>query len=258
MRIVIVVGLLSLAASEARAQFYGPYRQEFGFYRSTGPYSYTYVRGYYWQYPPPAYYVPVYVPYPVSPPIVINNIVQPAAPVARKVDLPPEFDAPPPPPKVIPKRRPAPEPKPDGRAEADRVADAGKRALSGGEYGRAAELFERGVRLMPEEASAYWLLSQAQVALGKYAKAVEAIRQGMARRADWPQARYSVREALIAADADELLAGLRQAVAAIPDDRGLRFLLAHQLWFDGRRDEARDLFAGLKDDLDAARFLPKR
>jgi tetratricopeptide (TPR) repeat protein len=190
---------------------------------------------------------------------VIQNIIQ-GAPPARAAFVPPEFEPPAAPfaPKpgrparpaakvvgpVIPPDPPRPPAGLAGRADADRVAEAGRRAFTDGQYGRALELFRRAAVLTPDEPSAHYLVSQAQFALGKYREAVVAIAAGMAVRPDWPQARFGSRELYWKKPElfDDHLAALRQAEAEFPDDANLVFLLGHQVWFDGKHDEARPLF----------------
>jgi hypothetical protein len=201
-----------------------------------------------------------YNPWP-QPPIVIQNIIQapPGAvlPNGRGVVIPPEFDPPvmKAPAKVArlgPAPKPAEEaivprplPPPPGRAEADRIAESGRKAFADGQYGRALELFRRAADITPNEPSAYFVIAQAQFARGKYREAVAAIATGMAIRADWSEARFIAREMYWKKPTvfDDHLEALRQAVTAFPDDAGLLFLLGHQLWFDGKHDEAKALIA---------------
>jgi len=171
------------------------------------------------------------------------------------VVMPPEFEAPaikappkapnlgpaPKPPEVVvpdPAKVPPP---PPGRVEADRIVEAGRKAFADGQYGRALELFHRAAEIMPNEPSVHFLVSQAQFARGKYREAVAAIAAGMAIRADWSEARFAPQDLYWKkpADFDDHLQALRDAVTAFPDDAGLVFLLGHELWFDGKRDEAK-------------------
>jgi hypothetical protein len=277
-RIAAVTAMLFLAGS-SQAQIGGGFgqRHAVGFHVRTGPYnSLTYVAGSYgfgfgpiygpvpsWYYGWPG--VPLvpnpFTVQPAVPPVVIQNIIQApgvAAPVPeRRAFVPPEFDAPaakpaPKPAKpaaravapVLPPDPPKPPPALVGRADADRVAEAGRKAFTDGQYGRALELFRRAAEVTPNEPSAHYLIAQAEFALGKYREAVAAITAGMALRADWPDARLVARDLYWKKPElfDEHLKALRHAVAAFPDDAGLLFLLGHQLWFDGKRDEARPLF----------------
>jgi tetratricopeptide (TPR) repeat protein len=128
------------------------------------------------------------------------------------------------------------------------VVEAARKAFSDGQFGRAAELFGRAVEMTPNEPSAYWLLSQAYFALGKYHEAVQAIATGMALRADWSESRFVSRDLYWKhpEQFDEHLKTLRDAVGACPDDAGLLFLLGHELWFDGKHDEAKVLIQKAK------------
>lgn len=275
-RLVIVAALL-LSASASQAQFYGGYggyRQQQGvaFHVRTGPYSsFSYVAGSYgFGYGPvygpvPAWYygqpgIPIINnPFTVQRPIVINNIINnnapaqvlPAAP-AHGAIIPAEFEG--------AAARPAPKaaklPKPKGpaimpdppkvpafvnRADADRIADEGRKAFTNGQYGRAVELFGRAAELSPNEPSNHWLVSQANFALGKYREAVEAIAAGMAIRADWSEARFVARDLYWKKPElfDDHIKALRQALEAFPNDATLLFLLGHELWFDGSKEEGK-------------------
>ncbi|HVK12511.1 MAG TPA: tetratricopeptide repeat protein [Gemmataceae bacterium] len=219
-----------------------------------------------WYYAP-FYPVPVPVPSPQQPPIIINNnppaVAAEVVPGGGKAGFPNEFDPPKPagknPPKngraagkpaakaavgaaipVVPKQAP----KLAGVAEADRVAEAGKKAFADGQYGRALELLRKAVALTPQDPSAHFNAAQAAFALGKYRDAVEAIAAGVALRPDWADARFAARDLYGKKPTafDDHLKALREAVAAFPDDPTLLFLLGHQFWFDGKAAEARPLF----------------
>ena len=209
-----------------------------------------------WQWGLPVVYSP-------PPPIIIQNIIQapyggalPAAAAARNgVVIPPEFDPPavkapakavrlgpaPKPPEAVIPDPPRPPVPPAGRAEADLIADNGTKAFADGQYGRALELFRKAAEITPNEPSAHYRVAQAQFARGKYREAVAAIAAGMALRADWSEARFTHRSMYWKKPAvfDDHLNALRQAATAFPDDPDLLFLLGHQLWFDGQRDEAK-------------------
>ena len=83
----------------------------------------------------------------------------------------------------------------------------------------------------------------------------------MAKDADWPNARFRPLELYgpNVADYAEQLQRLDDVLKRHPDDPVLLFLSAHQMWFDGRKEEARPLFrrarAGLAHPGDADRFL---
>jgi Flp pilus assembly protein TadD len=199
---------------------------------------------------PPAWHGPAWNPYVSPPPIIIQNIIQQPPPVPiivgpnpRGPVIPVEFEEPKP---VMRAKAPARPVRPEvekralTRADADRLVEAGRTAFAAGQYGRALERFRKAAEITPEEPSAHYLVSQALFALGKYREAVAAIAAGVTLRPDWSEARFRSRDLyadrLAAFDAH--LAELRKAVEMFPDDPALNFLLGHQLWFDGKPDEA--------------------
>jgi hypothetical protein len=128
-------------------------------------------------------------------------------------------------------------------ADADRQLADGRAAFGKGEFGRALEHFRRATVIAPAESAGYSLLSQAQFAVGKYDEAVTSIASGMQLRRDWPMSRFDPRGLYKgnAATFDFHLRNLRAALDASPDDPRLLFLLGVELWFDGKRDEAKPL-----------------
>ena len=169
-------------------------------------------------------------------------------------DLPPPRQAlapppmlPEPPPKiaaVAPGVRQAPPPEADKRAENARQQKLGREAFAAGEYGRAAERFEQALRVDPNQALSYFLLAQAQFAMGKYRDAVASIHAGMKLQPDWPAAKFDPRELYgdNAGDHALHLERLRQAVERSPQEPALLFLFGVQLWFNNRRDDAKSYF----------------
>jgi hypothetical protein len=159
--------------------------------------------------------------------------------------------------------RPAP-PEADPKAEAARQLKVGREAHAAREYGRAAQRFREAARQTPDDALPYLLLGQSLFAAGRYAEAVEAIRAGVTLRPDWPDARFAPRELYgdNAAEFNDHLRRLREALDMLPDDPVLLFLYAYQLWFDGRQEEARPLFRrarpGVPDPAVIDRFLAAR
>jgi hypothetical protein len=167
--------------------------------------------------------------------------VPPAAPPPKPPEAPKEKEKP----KEKPPELPHPPfPEADPRAESARLSALGRAAFAAGQYGRAAQRFGQATRVNPNAADAYFLLAQAEVALGKYDEAVEAIQAGMRLEADWPTAKFrpvTLYDGNVA-DLPEHLWRLEDALTRHPDDAVLLFLYAYQLWFDGRQDEARPLF----------------
>jgi hypothetical protein len=173
---------------------------------------------------------------------------QPLKPEAPP-DRPPPKEPPPkePPPKEPPQQKPrlprVPLPHADPRVESGRQVDLGKDAFSRGEYGRAAERFRQAADLAPDEPLPLFLLAQAHVALGNYRRAFDAIRDGLALKPDWPAERFRPAELYgdNVAEYGAHLAALEDALAAHPTDALLLFLCGYELWFDGRKAEAREL-----------------
>lgn len=176
-------------------------------------------------------------------------------PELLKPPPPKKDDAPKPPPKKDvppekPKDKPKPKPKPGPPAPApplpenERLIEKGREAFAVMEYGRAAQRFRQSIAAAPKQPLAHFLLGQALLALGKYDEAVEAITDGMALRPDWPASGFRPL-ALYGENVAEYPAHLRRLEATLerhPKDPDLLFLYAYQLWFDGRREEARLLF----------------
>ena len=167
-------------------------------------------------------------------------------------DRPPPKEPPPkePPPKEPPRqpRLPRPPlPNPDPRAESARQVDLGKEAFARGEYGRAAERFRQAVDLAPDDPLPHFLLGRAHVALGNYRRAFDALQEGLALKPDWPLHPLPPLDRPLDLYGDNVveyaahLAALVETLAANPGDALLLFLCGYELWFDGRKAEAREL-----------------
>jgi hypothetical protein len=159
--------------------------------------------------------------------------------------------APPAPPKVKdkddpppPKKVPAPKPPESPEDQAAALLDEGLAAFKKEEYGLAAHRFRQAAGLDPKLARAHFLLAQAQMALGKFAPAVEAIHAGMDLAKQWPKAKFQPRLDLYTdpAEFNTHLLRLDAAVKASPNSAALLFLLAYQHWFDDNRAAAVPLF----------------
>ncbi len=146
-----------------------------------------------------------------------------------------------------PEARPRP-PLPPPVEDPDRDAtalDLGRRAFAAREYGLAAHHFRQAAQEDAKAALPLFLLAQAQFAVGKYRDATLAIHAGLERDKDWPTARFSARELYKANEVDFLghLKRLEETADQHPRDPVLLFLLAYELWFDGKQDKARPIFA---------------
>ena len=128
--------------------------------------------------------------------------------------------------------------------ESARLVKLGRAAFAAGEYGQAAEQFERAITADPKSASAHFLKAHAAFAAGRYADAATAIRAGLDRDPAWPAGTFDPKEPY-GANAETFamhLADLRQAAAANPNEPTLAFLLGYQLWFVGEKAEAKKWF----------------
>jgi hypothetical protein len=167
-------------------------------------------------------------------------------PALRPDDLPPKIEAPPPPKaKEMPKQPPEPPPEADPREENTRLVKLGLTAFSSREYGLAAHRFRQATLVEPKSAPAYIFLAQAQFALGKYRQAVDAIHAGMNLTKNWPKAPFQPRLDLYkGAEGDFVvhLKRLQDTLATSPNDPVYLFLTGYQLWFDGRQNDAVELF----------------
>jgi tetratricopeptide (TPR) repeat protein len=147
---------------------------------------------------------------------------------------------PPPPDRLMP-RLPV---NPDPRVESLRQIELGKGAFARQEYGQATERFRQAAELAPANALPQFLLAQAHLALGNHRRAFDALLIGLRHQPDWPTQPFRPIELYDDNQGDyaEDLRLLDNLLNTFPDDPVLQFLSAYQLWFDGRRDEARPLF----------------
>jgi Tetratricopeptide repeat len=181
--------------------------------------------------------------------------VQPEDRAKAQQPIQPE-PAKPDPPK--PPERP-PQPKPEPPQPRDIVL--GRQAFAAKSYGLAAQHFRRATLAAPDDALGHFLLAQALYALGKYRQAVETIHAGLRLEPNWPAAAFRPLE-LYGPDVLDHAAhreDLEDALALHPGDPVLLFLYAYQLWFDGRKEEAKAWFrkaaAVAPDPGPAERFL---
>jgi len=128
--------------------------------------------------------------------------------------------------------------------EADRRLELGLAAFGEARYGQALEHFRHAATVAPDDSAAFFYMAQAQFAIGKYDAAAASLTQGLKLRPDWPKTRFRTRD--LYRDKPEAfteqLRQLREAQKRDPEDARLSFVLGVQLWFDGRREEAREFF----------------
>ncbi len=177
--------------------------------------------------------------------LAIPPDVKPAAKNDAVVEAPKVFP-PPAPAARIPAAAPKAEmprvaARPAGIELARKAVEAGQAAFADGEYGRALEFFRKAVDQNPNDPTSYYLLAQAQFAVGKYREAVASIAAGMTFKGDWSSEKFQPRglygKSPETFDAHMNL--LKATVVQFPDDAGLSFLLGHQLWFDDKPDQAK-------------------
>lgn len=140
--------------------------------------------------------------------------------------------------------RPVPRAPNPNAPENERLIGLGKLAFADREFGRAERRFQQATQAAPQDALGYVHLAQAQFALGRYREAVASIRAGLRLKPTLPISGFRARtlygqhiDALV-----EHLKALEDVVGRRKDDPVLLFLLAYQLWFDGRQEEARPIF----------------
>ena len=141
----------------------------------------------------------------------------------------------------------------DPKKEAARLVGLGRAAFAAGDYGRAAEHFERAGTADPADAPAHFLHAQAKFAAGKYADAGACLRDGLARDPAWPTAAFDPTG--LYGDRPERfvlhLIALKKAVADNPGQPALEFVLGYELWFSGDKAEADKLFRAAEKRLPA-------
>jgi Flp pilus assembly protein TadD len=143
-------------------------------------------------------------------------------------------------------------PEADPKKEAARLAKLGRDSFAAGDYGRAAEHFDRAATADPGDATLSFLRAQAKFAAGQFAEAVASIRRGLALDPKWPGRAFDPKE--LYGDKPEKFAlhllALKKALAENPNQATLEFLLGYELWFAGDKPGAEKLFRA------AAKRLP--
>ncbi len=144
------------------------------------------------------------------------------------------------PPRQKPKAPDLP-PQLDPAGEYARLVDLGAQAFQNQEYGLAALRFRQATEVDPALARAHFLLAQANLAIGKYLEAVQAIEAGVRRNPNWPRMAFQPRADLYKgqeADFDRHVKRLHQVLDKNAAKADFLFLAAYVAWFDGRKAEA--------------------
>jgi tetratricopeptide (TPR) repeat protein len=177
--------------------------------------------------------------------------VSKSKPTVRPGDLPEKPAVKGPPPELpLP-----PQPLADPQAESTRLVELGMGAFQAGAYGLAAQRFGQATQVTPALAHTFFLLAQAEFALGKYRDAIDTIHAGMKIDKQWPRTAFQPRlELYKGRDAEyaEHMKHVTDAAAAAPNNATLLFLVAHQVWFDGQRKDALALFQRARPLAEAA------
>ncbi len=167
---------------------------------------------------------------------ILANIIPPV-PAPKPAPLPkPDFAAPP---GLL-----APPPAADQNEESERQVKLGRESFASGQVGLAAQQFQKAINAAPKRALPYFLLAQAQYAVGRYREAVVAVLAGLKLEPNWPATLFDPRDLYEgnAADFALDLEKLHQAADRSPEEPALSFLYGYELWLNGRRDEARKSF----------------
>jgi hypothetical protein len=200
---------------------------------------------------PPLPGVPASVFRPVRP-ADRERALQPAAPEESKPQGPPEPAEIRPPDETRPRLKPV-----EPAGDLKDLIRLGKEVFAAREYGRAERFFRQAATNEPREAQAFFLLAQARFALGKYQEAVAAIHTGMLLNPDWPQTDFQL-PGLYGPethDFQEQLDHLKEVTANNPKESTLAFLYGYQLWFAGRKDEAKAVFHQAEADAKEKKFI---
>jgi tetratricopeptide (TPR) repeat protein len=181
-----------------------------------------------------------------------ERALQPVAPEEAKPQGPPQ------PVEARPPEAPLPLPQPvEPAGDPKDLIRLGKEVFTAREYGRAERFFRQATNNEPKEALAFFLLAQARFALGKYQEAVTAIHAGMLLKPDWPRADFQPQGLYgpQAADFQEQLDHLKEVADKNRNDPTLAFLHGYQLWFAGRKEEAKLFFHRAEADAKERDFI---
>jgi Tfp pilus assembly protein PilF len=174
--------------------------------------------------------------------------VKKVAPVPKPPGPMVAFDPFRPPAKVV-----AEVPEADPKKEAARLIKLARESFAAGDYGRAAENFDRAITADPNDPRTYFLHAQAKFAAGQYAEAVARIREGLARDPNWPAAAFDPAE-LYGVNPERFilhLFALKKTLGENPNQATLEFLMGYQLWFAGDKEEADRFFRAAERRLPA-------
>jgi len=136
-------------------------------------------------------------------------------------------------------------PRAEPAAEARRLIELGIRAFRAEEYGVAGFRFRQATEAAPTASRAFFLLGQAEIALGNFREAVRALGEGLRLQPDWPAADFRPKAELYDGREDDWAAHRERVLTTHrrrPRDFDCLFLLGYLDWFGDRRREALDWF----------------
>ncbi|MCR4412072.1 MAG: tetratricopeptide repeat protein [Thermoguttaceae bacterium] len=133
---------------------------------------------------------------------------------------------------------------PEAVALARRFIGFGDAQFAKQKYADALDRYKRASQSAPGLADAWFRQAYAHVAVGRYAQAANALRQGLRLDPGWPRSGFTNRQIYGDNHAAELahLDGLAQAAEKDPDNPDLLFLVGVWLHFGGQRDRAAVFF----------------
>ena len=129
------------------------------------------------------------------------------------------------------------------RGNAQKDLALGVRQFQNGSFRKAAEQFEDSAENAGDDPTPSFFLAQSRFAVGDWAGAARAVRQGLQTNPDWVELGFDLRqlygrEDRFQSQLTELAAHLKQT----PLDRDALFLLGFELFFSGQKDRAQVIF----------------
>ncbi|MGL4465300.1 MAG: tetratricopeptide repeat protein [Planctomycetia bacterium] len=126
---------------------------------------------------------------------------------------------------------------------ANSAMETGGKLFSAGSYNRAADRYREASKLMPDDPTPLFLLTQALFASKQYEKAAVALRDALRIDPQWLDLEFDARQ-MYGDDADALLTQMSDLAAKLqqnPADESSMLLLGYQLFVTGQKDRARKI-----------------
>jgi hypothetical protein len=130
------------------------------------------------------------------------------------------------------------------RARANRLLAVGDEHFHNQKYHDAYQRYKTAVATAPDMAEAYFRQGLALATIGQYEPAVKSLKRGLQLNSDWPRSQFRLEtlygpNVLAKTAHREMLA---QAATDHPQEAGLLFLLAVELYFDNQMERSRPFF----------------